>query len=219
MKINVPEVPTDILIRHVVEHGDREISEFEKVRIYCDLTLQELREIPIEQIGKYAKQIDAVLLQVHSYRPDVIEVGQKRYGFVMNCGTLSTGEYIDLKKLLEEGVLNDKNAVKIMCILFREIEREYNGAYEVVKYRGVSKHLNDTTGKFADLPVMYLKGTLDFFLEWRDTTALSTLKSLRQVMLTKPDLSQLPPHHSRRDGGIITSFIGWLRAIFLRLKN
>jgi hypothetical protein len=202
MRLELPLTFDDITIAMIQRHGDRDLSDIEKVQIFANVSHDEIKEFPYEVIKKASSHIDKILATPTQKHYKTLELDGVKYGFIPDWSEFSTGEYIDIETYSKDVV---NNAHKIMSILYRPITREYNGAYEIEGYKGT-----EGANKFKDVGVGYYYGTLVFFLNTRRNYAMTSLKSLEavanQMLLNKS---------SQKNGVGITSLSPW-RVTMLR---
>jgi len=173
MRIELPYSYDEITIRQIQKHGERQISDFEKVLIYSNQDADYLKKCPQLLIEKSAKRIDEILESVSQKHFKIIEAGGKRLGFIPNWDNLSAGEYIDLETYASNPIAN---AHKILAILYREIKLEVGTRYSIVDY----EHKEDAD-IFKDCPASYFTGALVFFWSIRRESLKTSLVSLARV--------------------------------------
>lgn len=202
MRLELPLTFDDITIGMIQRHGDRDLSDIEKVQIFAGVTHEEIKELPYEMIKKGAEHIDKILALPSQKHYKTLDIDGVKYGFIPDWTEFTTGEYIDIETYVQDVVLN---AHKIMSILYRPVTREYNGAYEIASYKGTRD-----ADKFKEIGVGYYYGTLVFFLSSRRNYAMTSLKSLEEAV------NQMLSKKSSQPNGVGTTSLSRLRTKMLQ---
>lgn len=208
MKLTLPLGFEDITIEQIMKHGEREISDFEKVLIYGQYTADELKKMPYQLIEAGARHIDELLANPARVHNNMIQVNGEWYGFIPDWEQFSTGEYIDMEEFSKDLL---GNATKIMSILYRPVTRMHNNICEIEPYKGTQNHK-----MFAQVSAQEFYGAMLFFSNTRKELAFVLAQSLAR------ETTKLFKKRSHRSGGGITLLSSWRKAIcskFNRLLN
>lgn len=196
MEIRLPASYSDITIEQARKDQGREMSAFERVLIYGNLTAEELREVPYNAIERANEHLlDICNAPVPQFFKEIKHQG-KVYQFIPDFSQFSTGEYIDMEEYLKDPI---ENAHKIMSILYREPD----GLNRVKPYEGSHE-------RFLDMPYAYFEGCLVFFWTTRNDYLKTSLQSLVKVAVGKP---------LQVNGGGITRFRKWLTTTLKRFRG
>ena len=204
MKLELPLNYEDITIAQLLKHGTRELSDIEKVQIYASLSFDEVKNLPIKLIQEGARHIDSILACPTTKHHKIIEIEGREYGFIPNWEEFTTGEYIDAEEYTKS---IERNAHKLMAIMYRPITRKVGDKYEIEPYKGTSE-----ANKFKDVSASYLNGMLVFFWTIRRELAITSVRSLEKEMRKLKKQSQV-------SGVGITHSSSWLKRTFLKLKR
>ena len=203
MKLELPLNYEDITISQLLKHGTRELSDIEKVQIYASLSFEDVKGLPIKLIQEGARHIDSILSCPTTKHHKVIEIEGKEYGFIPNWEEFTTGEYIDAEEYTKS---IERNAHKLMAVMYRPITRKMGEKYEIEPYKGTSE-----ANKFKEVSASYLNGMLVFFWTTRRELAITSVRSLEREMRKLKKQSQA-------SGDGITRSSSWLKRTFSKLK-
>ena len=179
MRIEIPYSYDEITINQIQKHGEREISDFEKVLIYSSHDADYLKGCPHTLIQKASERLDQILENVSDVHNKVIVVNEVELGFIPDWDKLTAGEYIDLETYCDNPL---QNAHKIMAILYRRIEGRLGEKYNIVPY-----DQKEDAQIFKDCPASYFTGCMVFFYNIRKellTTSLHSLATMGEGMNT-----------------------------------
>ena len=204
MKLELPLNYEDITISQLLKHGTRELSDIEKVQIYASLSFEDVKGVPITLIQEGARHIDPILACPTTKHHKVIEIEGKEYGFIPNWEEFTTGEYIDAEEYTKS---IERNAHKLMAVMYRPITRKMGDKYEIEPYKGPSE-----ANKFKEVSASYLNGMLVFFWTTRRELAITSVRSLEKEMRKLKKQSQA-------SGDGITRSSSWLKRTFSKLKR
>ena len=210
MRIELPQTFDDITIGMIQAHGERDIDEIEKVRIYAGLTMDEITKMPYKLIQEGADHIDRLLEIPTNKHLKVIDVGGELFGFIPDWTKFTTGEYIDMDELSKNVT---GNAKKIMAILYRPITRQYKDAYTIEEYEGATKYAD----RFKDVSASYFYGALVFFSTTRNEYAKTSVRYL--MTGAKTILNASRKKKDLRNGGrgtILSMLWRWKTLLTLR---
>lgn len=200
MKLKVPLSYEDIPLKHIVKHGNDDLNDYELVKVYGDYTDNDLKDIPYKLIEAGANHIKEVLSSEVTKHFPIIEVEGKEYGFIPDWADLTTGEYIDLTKALEDPVAN---ATGIMSILYRPITRKFGKSYEIEEYTGKKPQV------FKEVSASLYLGASVFFYNIRKESLRTSLNSLEKALV----------QNSQKNTVGIKLSIFWRVKILPRLKR
>ena len=196
MEIRLPASYEDITIEQARKDQGREMTPFERVLIYSQLSETELRGIPRNALERANEHLlDVCNTPVKKFFKEITHQG-KTYQFIPDWAQFSTGEYMDCEEYLKDPI---ENAHKLMSIWYREPD----GVNRIKPYEGSHE-------RFLDVPFCYFEGCLLFFWTTRRNYLRTSLQSLAKVVGGKP---------LQANGGGITSFRKWLTTIWKRLKG
>jgi len=174
MKLELPLSYEDIPLKHIVKHGNSDLSDYDLVKIYGGYTYKDLKDVPYKLIEAGAKHVKDVLGSEVTKHFPIIEIEGKDYGFIPDWAELTTGEYIDLTKALEDPIVN---ATGIMSILYRPITRKIGDTYEIEEYKGKKGHL------FNEVSASLYLGASVFFYNIRKESLKTSLNSLEKALV------------------------------------
>lgn len=195
MEIRLPASYEDITIEQARKDQGREMSAFERVLIYSELSEDALRSIPrnaLQRANDHLLQICET--PVKKFFKEINHQG-KLYHFIPDWSLFTTGEYMDCEEYLKDPI---ENAHKLMSIWYREPD----GLNRVKPYEGSHE-------RFLDMPYCYFEGCLLFFCNRRNNYLTTSLQSLAKVASGKV---------LQANGGGITSFRKWLIMTLRRLR-
>lgn len=200
MKLRLPLTFDDVTCIQIQKHGDRELTDYELVKVYGNYKDQELRQVDWKLLESGAKHVKEILqTKVNTHR-ERIEINGIPYGFIPSWADLTAGEYIDLTTYAEKPI---ENVCKIMSILYRPITRRLGETYEIEPYNGTKE--ND----FHNVSASLYFGAMLFFWNIRKESLRTSLLFLEKELQT-----ELP-----KSGGGITRFTMWLKRILRKLKR
>ena len=200
MKLRLPLTFDDVTCHQIQKHGDRELSDYDLVKVYGGYKDAELRDIEYSLIEAGAKHLKDILqTKVNKHQP-IIEIQGDKFGFIPSWGDLTGGEYIDLTTYAEEPI---ENVCKIMSILYRPIERQLGDTYEIEKYKGTNEQL------FQNVSASLYFGAMLFFWNIKRNSLMTSLQYLEKELQTG----------LQKNGGGITRCTSWLKKTFFKFKR
>ena len=128
-----------------------------------------------------------------------ITVKGKKYGFVNNWETFTTGEWIDC-----ETYATQDEPLKFMCVLYRPIIDEDGKNYQIEEYKG------EMHEDFANLPASYYVGMCAFFLRIRNEYLTISQRSL---------MKEASKMSSTQSGDGTTRYSSWLAKMLQRFQK
>jgi hypothetical protein len=196
MEIRLPASYEDITIEQARKDQGREMSAYERVLIYGNLSAKELREIPYNAIERANEHLlEITNTPIKKFFKEIEHQG-KVYQFIPDWAQFTTGEYMDCEEYLKDPI---ENAHKLMSIWYREPD----GLNRVKPYEGSHE-------RFRDVPYCYFEGCLLFFWTTRNNYLRTSLQSLAKVAGAR----QL-----QVSGGGITRFRRWLITTLKKLRG
>ena len=200
MKLVLPLSYEDIPLKHLVKHGQKELNDYELVKLYGEYSDEFVRSLPQKLIEEGAKQVKKCLNEVVNKHYPIIEIEGKEYGFIPDWGEFSGGEYIDITKALETPIVS---ACHIMSILYRPITRKVGDKYEIEPYTKQKPEL------FHQCSAALYSGAMVFFYNIKKESLKTSLNSLEK---------ELQRNWGRSTVGI-KRFSTWLGKILQRFKK
>lgn len=124
------------------------------VAIFCNLTVKEVMQIPVNDFAEIVEGLARVLDQqpklVRTFKMNGIE-----FGFIPNFEKISLGEHATIDTLLG----NDDNLALLMSVMYRKITKKAGDFYDIEPYDGdESKAL-----LFNDVTMDVVNGSMLFF--------------------------------------------------------
>jgi len=205
MRLELPLNYEDITIDQLLKHGTRELSDIEKVQIYAGITYDEIQNLPIKLIQEGARHIDSTLACPTTKHHKIIKVKGVEYGFIPDWSEFTTGEYVDSEEYTKS---IERNAHKLMAIMYRPITRKFGDKYEIKPYEGTRD-----AEKFREVSASYLNGMLVFFWNIRRELAVNSVRSLDKQM------REMRRKQFQASGDGITQSFSWLKRTFSKLKR
>ena len=201
VQIKLPATYKEVTIKQVATHGNRELSDIHLLRIYGNLTQDEVEKLPMALVTQAVAHIKEIISAPTQAHHPIITVNGKRYGFINDWTKLTAGEYIDLGEMCKDIAVN---ATKIMTVLYRPITREVGKKYEIEEYKGTEGH-----ERFNDVSAAYLYGALLFFSRIRNEYEMSGVLSLARAVRRVKE-SRMRIHSTTGGGGIIGCLRRWV---------
>lgn len=173
MKIELPYSYDEITLEQIQKHNERDISNFEKLIIYTDHSVEYLKSCPQVLIDSAGERLDQILDNVSQKHYKTISIDGVELGFIPNWDKLTAGEYIDLETYCKDPLTN---AHKIMAILYRKITTKVAEKYNIVSYDE-----KEEANIFKRIPASYFTGCMVFFWNIRKELLGSSLVSLAKM--------------------------------------
>lgn len=168
-------------------------NQTELLALYLDITADELRDLPVEQI----RFVEAALSQ-HLMKPltdDIIFTFQYEgvtYGLENDWSNMSWGQWIDLEVYSQSDKIYD-NLHKILALLYRPIQIEKGTKYSLTKFKSSEVDERAEIMKHVDIIIWYSVSTFFLHILNEYTTRINTslkvkmriekyLKPLRKIL-------------------------------------
>tara|TARA_R110002050_G_scaffold10018_2_gene34892 strand:+ start:921 stop:1595 length:675 start_codon:yes stop_codon:yes gene_type:complete len=158
-EIIVPSELEDITLRQYqafLKLGD-DIKHEELISIFCNMTVVEALQLPINVFEQATLKVVEVLTtaQQEVKHTQTLVLNGVKYGMIPNLEKISYGENKDLTTYLSDW----QNMHMAMAVLYRPIEKTFNGMYSIESYEGASKHKE----AMLDMPLNHVIGANSFF--------------------------------------------------------
>ena len=124
------------------------------VAIFCNLSVAEVMQIPVNDFAEIVESLAKVLDQ----EPQLVrrfKMNGVKFGFIPNFERASLGEYATIDSLLG----NDENIALLMSVLYRPITKTAGELYEIEPYDGDESKAE----LFNDVTMDIVNGSLLFF--------------------------------------------------------
>jgi hypothetical protein len=133
------------------ESQDENFIQLAMVTIFCDVSVEDAKNIVAKDFTEIVNDITKVLSQQPRFIQRFIHEG-KEYGFIPNLDEITAGEYIDLESFLR----NEETYNKAMSVLYRPILNKRKDLYNIEEYKG-------SHTKFNTLNLEIVLGSMLFF--------------------------------------------------------
>lgn len=158
--------------------------------------IQELSNIPKDIIKKLELSDIAVIMgrigelqsQADNKLQRIIEVDNKRYGFLPDLDSITLGEYADIETFIKMDI--DKHLPEVMAILYRPIVEEKNGVYTIEAYDGEIKL---RTEEMKKMTAEQVQSALVFFCDFGMTFVEIMRSYLTDRLKVTKQQSQVTP--------------------------
>jgi hypothetical protein len=144
MKIKIPTSLSDIRLEQFVlfnklmkESQDENFIQLAMVTIFCDVSVEDAKNIIAKDFTEIVNDITKVLSQQPRFIQRFIHDG-KEYGFIPNLDEITAGEYIDLESFLRD----EDSYNKAMSVLYRPILNKRKDLYNIEEYKGSHAEFN-----------------------------------------------------------------------------
>ena len=144
MKIKIPTSLSDIRLEQFVlfnklmkESQDENFIQLAMVTIFCDVSVEDAKNIVAKDFTEIVNDITKVLSQQPRHIHKFIHKG-KEYGFIPNIDEITAGEYIDLESFLRD----EETYNKAMSVLYRPILKQRGDLYNIEDYKGSHTEFN-----------------------------------------------------------------------------
>lgn len=144
MKIKIPTSLSDIRLEQFVlfnklmkESQDENFIQLAMVTIFCDISVEDAKNIVAKDFTEIVNDITKVLSQQPRFIQRFIHEG-KEYGFIPNLDEITAGEYIDLESFLRD----EESYNKAMSVLYRPILNKRKDLYNIEEYKGSHTEFN-----------------------------------------------------------------------------
>lgn len=196
MRITIPTNLNEITLNQYLhfrkiarEHPDNEeYLRLALVTIFCNLTIEQARQIDIDDYNDIVNQLTETLQQKPKF-VNRFTLNGVEYGFIPNLDKISAGEYIDLDTYLSD----EATYYEAMAVCYRPIQGKFSGGlYNIEKYESAEKHKQ----ALITMPLGIALGTLVFF----STLSRDLLAATRDYLHRKEVQTLLQELTSPRNG-------------------
>ena len=160
----------------------------ELLALYLDLTVQELKGVPYDQIKFVESILTPTMLETEYDIVLTFEHEGVTYGFENDWGNLKWGQWVDMEVFSQPDKINDSIHI-LMSLLYRPIEIDNGKKYRLQKYD--SDEVLRRAEVFLNLPVTYWWGAAGFFFDISQAFIINTKNSLELTMWTEKMLKPL----------------------------
>ena len=205
IKLSVPATQADIPLHKyqkyakiVQDNAKEELAEdFVRIKIleiFCDITLKEAYELPINELDGVVTHILSIMSEKAILQRRFTMTDPKgktvEFGFMPNMDKMSLGEYVDLEKYI-----SDWNTMhRALAVMYRPIVAGKGEFYEIEKYKGSDKYADI----MKDSPVTVALGSMVFFYNLGRELLRVTTHSLQKQALK--ELQDLKTNPSEKNG-------------------
>lgn len=224
IKLSVPATQADIPLHKyqkyakiVQDNAKEELAEdFVRIKIleiFCDITLKEAYELPINELDGVVTHILSIMSEKAILQRRFTMTDPKgktvEFGFMPNMDKMSLGEYVDLEKYI-----SDWNTMhRALAVMYRPIVAGKGEFYEIEKYEGSDKYADI----MKDSPVTVALGSMVFFYNLGRELLRATLRSLQKQ--TDGIVQQQAKTHSEKSGDGISQYMHLLKDLSNELKK
>jgi len=181
-------------------------NQTEILALYLDITPEELKDLPVDQISFLDK-----ILTTHMSPPqaDLIFTFKHEgvtYGLENDWGNMTFGQWTDMEVFSQPDKIID-NIHILMALLYRPIEKQKGGTYKLEKFK--SSKVMERAEIFKDVPVILWFSAANFFFliskEFVSNTNTSLKRKMRIQKLKQKILKWIP----------LNPLLRWLRDFFI----
>jgi hypothetical protein len=224
IKLSVPATQADIPLHKyqkyakiVQDNAKEELAEdFVRIKIleiFCDITLKEAYELPINDLDGVVTHILSIMSEKAILQRRFTMTDPKgktvEFGFMPNMDKMSLGEYVDLEKYI-----SDWNTMhRALAVMYRPIVAGKGEFYEIEKYEGSDKYADI----MKDSPVTVALGSMVFFYNLGTELLRVTTHSLQKQALK--ELQGLKTNPSEKNGDGINRYMLLLEEMSENLKK
>lgn len=224
IKLSVPATQADIPLHKyqkyakiVQDNAKEELAEdFVRIKIleiFCDITLKEAYELPINELDGVVTHILSIMSEKAILQRRFTMTDPKgktvEFGFMPNMDKMSLGEYVDLEKYI-----SDWNTMhRALAVMYRPIVAGKGEFYEIEKYKGSDKYADI----MKDSPVTVALGSMVFFYNLGRELLRVTTHSLQKQALK--ELQDLKTNPSEKNGDGINRYMLLLEEMSENLKK
>jgi hypothetical protein len=224
IKLSVPATQADIPLHKyqkyakiVQDNAKEELAEdFVRIKIleiFCDITLKEAYELPINDLDGVVTHILSIMSEKAILQRRFTMTDPKgktvEFGFMPNMDKMSLGEYVDLEKYI-----SDWNTMhRALAVMYRPIVAGKGEFYEIEKYKGSDKYADI----MKDSPVTVALGSMVFFYNLGTELLRVTTHSLQKQALK--ELQGLKTNPSEKNGDGINRYMLLLEEMSENLKK
>ena len=161
-EVTIPTEWKDITISEFqrylqIAKSKRKTRDEEIIALFCKLDKKTIKKIKLKDKNILVDKINTFINTKNETKLQKrVTFKGKDYGFVPNLSKITTGEFVDIE---EYGRNINENLHKVMCVLYREIDKEVNEFYSVKPYDPDELEID----KFKDFPMRTTLSAIDFF--------------------------------------------------------
>ena len=161
-EVTIPTEWKDITISEFqrylqIAKSKRKTRDEEIIALFCKLDKKTIKKIKLKDKNILVDKINTFINTKNETKLQKrVTFKGKDYGFVPNLSKITTGEFVDIE---EYGRNINENLHKVMCVLYREIDKEVNEFYSVKPYDPDELEID----KFKDFPMSTTLSAIDFF--------------------------------------------------------
>lgn len=139
----------------IVKINESALDDTEKEKQILEIFHDDLGSLSKEDGDKLYNSIALLLNKPVNSLIQRFKLNDVEYGFIPNLDMISTAEYIDLNRLLED----KKELHRIAAILYRPITKSDGEQYRIEKYKGTGKYME----QMRELDFRVVLGAIVFF--------------------------------------------------------
>jgi len=181
MELIIPDNINEIKVKHFTKLRilGEDATEADIVSIFCEVPVNIVNQIPLEDVRSVSKDILDVL-EVNTQFNKKFTLNGVKYGFIPNLEKITTGEYIDLQNYLGK----PEELHRAASVMFRPITKEYGKYYDIAPYTGSG------ADEMKDAPLGVINGALVFFYDLVNDLLKHIPNSFRKEILETLKTSQ-----------------------------
>lgn len=163
-------------------------DQSEILSLYLDISADELRDLPVDQISFIDK-----LLVAHQMEPssDLIFTFKHEgvtYGLENDWGNMTWSQWTDMEVFSQPDKLVDSIHI-ILALLYRPVEKQKGDVYKLVKYK--SKEVLDRAEIFKKIPIQLWFSAANFFFLISKESVTNINRSLKRRAKQKERIQKL----------------------------
>lgn len=214
MKITIPTMLSEISLDAWLKYRrvtlapdiDDKVERLACVTLFCNLTIEQVMQIPEKDLKEIYVQIKTVL----DFKPVFVQrfmVDGQEFGFIPNLDQMTGGEFMDL-----DGYFSDPETyARALSVMYRPITNRVKDMYAIEPYKGSDKYLSIMQGVNLEIAL----GSMVFFYRLG-----SELLKATRLYLNKPEIQAAINQASlslNGDGTQVST--AYLEEIFLSLER
>ena len=213
IKLRIPTHLSEITLgqyqKFTSVEGDMEFKAHKMLEIFCGVELRHVLYLTLEQIDDALTTLNKAFVEPPKFTLRTQLDGVK-LGFVPNLLDLTFGEYTDI----EDNISDWSTMHKAMAVMYREVDNEFKGLYNIVEYEGTKR----TAEAMKGLPMDVVFGAVDFMCRLGMDLSRATLLSMaKEEKMNAPYSAQ--SSSSLNDGDGTHSITPLQKAILLSLSQ
>ena len=163
IKLSIPTSLSEITLKQyrdfMLLNEEDEVKYFKSVaNIFCTGNLEHIDKFPQKELKKAFENFIQLLTNQESKLILQFTIDKVKYGFIPKISDITVGELADIETYIEKGFW--QNIHKILAVLYRPINQEFKGLYNIESYTGTGTRADLFLHKF---PIEVLNGCLVFF--------------------------------------------------------